>query len=128
MTSAARGRVKGQPIRFINGHQNRGRVRQALAERFWSKVDQRDPDECWEWTAGRTAAGYGYLATTRAAGPIYAHRWSYEQHIGTIPEGRYVCHRCDNPPCVNPAHLFVGTHADNMADMKAKGRVRKPRA
>lgn len=126
-TRAKYGHVKGRPVRFIAGHYRGGApARASLEERFWQRVDKRAPDECWEWIAGRTKAGYGYIT----AGPrgsqrhVYAHRLSYELAHGPIPDGKHVCHRCDNPPCCNPAHLRLGTHADNMADMKAKGRAR----
>lgn len=77
-------------------------------------------DGCWEWTGGRTTAGYGECWVDRKV--TYAHRAAYELWVGPIPPGASVLHRCDNPGCVRPDHLFVGDHNDNMADMTAKGR------
>ncbi len=92
-----------------------------IEERFWEKVDKRGSDECWLWTAS-SSQGYGRLWNGKR--PEGAHRISFRIHGGEIPDGQHVLHRCDNPPCVNPAHLFVGTSADNMADKVAKGRLR----
>jgi hypothetical protein len=93
------------------------------AERFWSSVDRRTTDECWPWTRSTTRAGYGRVQEDYPSRRvIYAHRFSYELHNGAIPDGLHVRHQCDNPTCVNPAHLSLGTHADNMRDMAERNR------
>ena len=98
----------------------------SIAERFWKKVDVRDPDACWTWLASTKQGGYGKIIGDD--GRFYlAHRVAYELLIGVIPVGMLLCHRCDNPACVNPAHMFTGTQADNLKDMRAKGRGNPPR-
>ena len=87
-------------------------------ERFWVKV-VRGPD-CWNWNGGKLVEGYGRFVDRGKY--VLAHRVSWEIHNGPIPEGLCVLHRCDNPPCTNPDHLFVGTHGDNARDRAAKGR------
>lgn len=79
-------------------------------------------DGCWTWTGPHTPRGYGMVGSGNQK--EYAHRLSYQLFVGEIPEGFEVCHHCDDPSCVNPGHLFVGTRADNMQDAKRKGRVR----
>lgn len=101
----------------------RGRTRIPLSERFWAKVDRRGADECWEWKASRRPGGYGQIQTSSTdRRPAIASRVSWELHNGPIPEGAAVMHRCDNPPCVNPAHLELGTRSANNRDMAEKGR------
>jgi hypothetical protein len=78
---------------------------------------------CWTWTGGRTSKGYGRIRVGNLT--TTAHRVSYKLYVADIPDGMIVCHRCDNPPCVNPDHLFVGTHGDNMKDKVQKGRLKK---
>lgn len=97
-------------------------------DRFWAKVDRRGPDECWTWMGSRSPKGYGVLGTIEDGRPasVRAHRLSYTLNVGPIPVGLMVCHRCDNPPCVNPAHLWVGTASDNQRDAYAKGRRVSP--
>lgn len=90
--------------------------------RYRAKVDQRGPTECWPWTAGRFDKGYG--AFRLGEKQVKAHRFGYEALVGPIGDGLYVCHTCDNPPCQNPAHWFLGTHRDNAIDREQKGRGR----
>lgn len=89
--------------------------------RFYSRVERGNG--CWLWSGHRSADGYGKLTIGRSA--QLAHRVSWQLHHGPIPAGLRVLHRCDNPPCVNPDHLFLGTQADNVRDMHAKNRARK---
>lgn len=93
-----------------------------LAERFWPKVDRSGgTNACWLWLAS-TKKGYGQLWVRELGRAALAHRISYELNIGEIPNGLFVCHTCDNPTCVNPNHLFLGTEEDNNRDCYSKGR------
>lgn len=87
---------------------------------FWSVVDTTSLDGCWPWTGPRDARGYGHFRIRRST--FRAHRISLAFATGPIPDGLYVCHRCDNPPCVRPDHLVAARPVDNVADMAAKGR------
>lgn len=98
--------------------------RKSLADRFWAKVDkgaELAPGGCWLWIGSTERHGYGQISVG-AKHLARAHRISYELNIGAIPSGMVVCHRCDLPVCVNPAHLFIGTLSDNSRDMISKGR------
>lgn len=87
--------------------------------RFWDKVEKTDG--CWNWTAAKAGNGYGVLRLSDPRRMVYAHRLSYEMAHGPIPEGEVVRHRCDNPACVNPDHLLLGTQADNVRDAVKRG-------
>jgi hypothetical protein len=115
--------VRFNPDEYITGGDGRrARWQKTFAERFWARVRRGAPDKCWLWTGatfGKKGEGYGVL---RLCGrDVHAHRVAYFLLHGALPEGMG-CHTCDTPLCVNPAHVFPGTAADNSADMVAKGR------
>lgn len=88
--------------------------------RFWAAVPDGD-NECWEWMKGRDLNGYGRMKV--GSRTVKTHRVSWALHFGIIPPGMFVLHRCDNPPCCNPQHLFLGSTADNARDASSKGRL-----
>jgi hypothetical protein len=102
---------------------------EAVMARFWAKVNKAgsvpehapEVGRCWEWTGAQDAHGYGRL--TVGGQWRAAHRWSFELAKGAIPAGKFVLHRCDNPACIRPTHLRLGTPRENTADMHAKGRA-----
>lgn len=132
--------TKGHHLQGPNIYANRGRIycvtcRKArwkkgatpgptLQERFWDYVDkapgQGSAGECWIWKGILTASGYGTWNPSKGA--RFAHRYAFEQVAGEIPHGLFVLHSCDTRACVNPSHLRVGTHQDNMNDMLARNR------
>lgn len=95
------------------------------ADKFWSKIDQSSRDGCWPWLGYAGDRGYGVYAYAKGS-KKRSHRIAYELATGPIPDGMIVCHSCDNPRCCNPAHLWLGTDADNNADRQAKGRTVSP--
>lgn len=120
-THARRQLVKGKPLRFVRGHHRC----MNLLERFWSRViKSSDPNGCWVYTPKYKSATkltrHKKMAIHNLC--IGVHRFSYELHYGPVPDGIEVCHTCDNPPCVRPEHLFLGTHLDNMHDRDRKER------
>lgn len=100
---------------------------QAVGARLWALAEiPDDKDDCWVWLgAKRGKSGYGNFKIVSNV-TVSAHRLSYAMVNGKTPGDLMVCHRCDNPGCINPGHLFLGTHDDNMADMVAKGRSHSP--
>lgn len=98
-----------------------------LLSRFWMKVRKGGAEDCWGWLAARAGRmGYGYITVRYEDGKLRtasAHRVVWQMSFGAIPAGLCVLHHCDNPECVNPSHLFLGTHKDNSQDARGKGRL-----
>lgn len=140
MTNIRERRYKGYPMPFVLEHNIRVQgkeIRKKSSEhyqsirihpnkRFWKWVIKKSEDECWIWIGGTKEGGYGVFhpAWEGYKKRILAHRFSYEMVYGKVPDNLFVLHKCDNPPCVNPKHLFVGTAKDNSEDMVIKGRCK----
>lgn len=126
ITANKDGRIMGMPHRFIGSHYQRT-LRKSMEEKFWPKVDKDGPivrpelGKCWKWLCCTTDKGYGITNVDRHN--IIASRASWIIHHGSIPDGMFVLHKCDNPPCTNPDHLFLGTRGDNFRDALQKGRL-----
>lgn len=103
---------------------NKSREKKPIEDRFWSFVEV-SKNGCWEWSGSTDDKGYGQISTNKGEAPIKAHRLSWSIHFGEIPEHLHVCHACDNPRCVNPDHLLLGTQKANMVDAAKKGRINK---
>ena len=98
--------------------------RRPVIDRFMEKIKSVDSG-CIEWQGYKNKQGYGYMTSRRGSSPYSSHRLSYELFVGEIPDGMWVLHKCDNPPCVNPKHLFIGTRQDNIDDMVSKNRQQR---
>src|SRR6266567_2446668 len=107
-------------------HHRKNYLRTNPVERFWSKVDFPSVSSCWNWKGAIQPTGYGAFSLSTDLNrsiTVTAHRFAWEDIMGPIPVSLYVLHRCDNPLCVNPHHLFLGTNSDNLHDMWQKGRA-----
>jgi hypothetical protein len=114
------GRVFCSPLCHIAERDNL----QVTKERFWQRVDCSGGSQaCWPWI-GTKRYGYGFLKILKK--PVRVHRFSWQIHVGPIPDGLHVLHKCNNPACVNPSHLYVGTDQDNMNDKIRAGRQNHP--
>lgn len=106
---------------LVEGRARKGPKPRGFVTRFWESFQKGNPDECWEWKGEIASHGYGVLSICNW--PYLAHRISYLIHHGTIDPDRMVMHSCDNPKCVNPNHLSLGTGSDNTRDAVSKGRM-----
>jgi len=116
------GYKRGEPRQFLRGHAQRIRLTENEHTRFMAKVDtSAGPDGCWPFLGSRSPFGYGIFRSR--GGDNQAHRYAYKHWNGPIPAGLFVLHDCDNPPCVNPKHLHLGTTTDNMRERSKRGRA-----
>lgn len=98
------------------------KITSEVLNRFWSRVDIKDSSECWNWLRLKDKDGYGRICIDST--DVRAHRLSYIIHYGEIPKGLLICHKCNNPSCCNPCHLYAGTPKENMQDCKNSGRLK----
>jgi hypothetical protein len=114
---------KKKIIKFgINMTRYAGDTELSLLDRMLNKIEIDQHTDCWLWVGGKNNLGYGFIRDGKKMRT--AHRASYEEHLGPIPKGMCVCHSCDNPLCINPSHLWLGTRKQNTQDMMSKGRDR----
>jgi hypothetical protein len=120
------GYIAGQPRKYCKGHSNaKTPVYKDIIRRFWAKVSIKGPDDCWPYKFGKGRRGYGRTLKENHGHKLYvASRLAWEFTNGPILGGLNALHKCDNPPCCNPKHLFLGTHQDNAIDKINKGRGR----
>jgi hypothetical protein len=121
------GQVSGKPLRCIRGHRKNRPAPRPLIQRISESYIEDKETGCWNWQKKLDKKGYGRIRvkdTNSKDRMMLAHRASFEVHHGQIPSSTLVCHKCDNPRCVNPSHMFIGTHKDNSDDKINKGRDR----
>lgn len=102
------------------------RISKPVHERFWAKVNKSGPNGCWIWTGYKINSGYGQIRDDNQRKTL-VHRLSWEISVGPIPQGLNILHECDNRPCVNPDHLFVGTQSKNLLDAYSRTKLREAR-
>ena len=126
VTRNRRGYKKGEPLLYLVGH---NRNNKNPLDKFWKRIKKGKENECWEWQHGKFSTGYGRTVLTCVGikgkqGLAHRVAWALTFNDGVMPSPKEeVCHKCDNPPCCNPSHLFLGSHKDNMLDAIYKGRL-----
>lgn len=123
ISAIVRGRVRSCGCGRIERNKARQYTYKQFCDIFWGKIQKSG--SCWNWTGAKNQDGYGKVESVLFKNLHSAHRIAWVLSCGEIPKGMQVLHRCDNPSCINPEHLFLGTHTDNVRDCAAKGRIRQ---